>query len=103
MRNTEKQTKVESGIKWSKYWQTTMNYRIAAFPPNSRGNNGQVESSSIFGGEFREPHCQCLYQIENKIRPTKRCFGPCMAQREIIERRKTQTKDSPPYHIRGEI
>lgn len=38
-----------------------------------------------------EPFCECLYAIENKLTPTKRCFGPCMAQREILEKRKSQT------------
>ena len=32
-------------------------------------------------------HCQCLYEIENKLPRTKFCFAPCSAQREIINQR----------------
>jgi hypothetical protein len=45
MRNIEKQTKVESGVKWSKYWQTMMSYKTAVIPPNSRGNDVQCKNN----------------------------------------------------------
>lgn len=31
----------------------------------------------------KEPYCQCLHEIENKLPRTIHCFMPCRAQREI--------------------
>jgi hypothetical protein len=31
--------------------------------------------------------CQCLYEIENKLPRTKRCFAPCQAQKRILRER----------------
>lgn len=33
------------------------------------------------------PFCQCLHEIENKLKRTKYCFVPCSDQRLIIQRR----------------
>lgn len=35
------------------------------------------------------PKCQCLYEIENGMPRTKRCFAPCSGQKEmLIEKRQ---------------
>jgi len=36
----------------------------------------------------RPPFCQCLYQIEKRIRRTKYCFKPCEAQLKILKERE---------------
>ena len=35
-------------------------------------------------------HCQCLYEIENKLPRTQHCFAPCHAQFEILKQREEQ-------------
>lgn len=38
---------------------------------------------------LNKPKCQCLYEIENGMPRTKRCFAPCSGQKEmLIEKRK---------------
>lgn len=35
------------------------------------------------------PHfCKCLYEIENKLTRTKKCFTPCSAQIKILSERE---------------
>ena len=36
-----------------------------------------------------KPKCQCLFEIENGMPRTKRCFAPCSGQKEMLrEKRK---------------
>jgi len=35
-------------------------------------------------------HCKCLYEIENKLPRTKRCFIACMDQRKILFKREKE-------------
>ena len=33
---------------------------------------------------LKKPKCQCLYEIENGMPRTKRCFAPCSGQKEML-------------------
>lgn len=38
------------------------------------------------------PHCQCLYEIENRLPRSMFCFLSCKAQREILKERALEEK-----------
>ena len=42
----------------------------------------------------KKPHCQCLYEIDNKLPRTKFCMVPCADQRLIIRHEDSNTKES---------
>ncbi len=42
-----------------------------------------------FGGGNNQPHCRCLYEIENGLPRTIHCFMPCTAQSQILTRRSS--------------
>jgi hypothetical protein len=37
---------------------------------------------------LNKPKCQCLYEIENGMPRTKRCFAPCSGQKEMLIEKK---------------
>ena len=42
----------------------------------------------------KKTHCQCLYEIENKLPRTKFCFAACNDQWKILnEREKAKSKN----------
>ncbi len=44
----------------------------------------------ILDAPTREPFCQCLHEIENKLKRTKFCFMTCRDQREILRIRNNK-------------
>lgn len=40
----------------------------------------------------KQPFCQCLHEIENKLPRTKHCFMPCADQQDILKQKEKPNK-----------